>query len=51
MTMLSEQLKSEEFDPTEPVTFYVPGATGWNDKDLPAKMKAAFSPSDEGWDE
>jgi hypothetical protein len=51
MTMLTELLRTEEFDTTEPATFYVPGATGWDDKELPAKMKAAFNPSDEGWDE
>jgi hypothetical protein len=51
MTMLTELLRTEEFDTTEPATFYVPGATGWDDRELVEKMKASFNPSDEGWDE
>lgn len=49
MTMLSELLRTEEFDQTEPATFYVPGATGWDDKELSEKMKRSFNP--EGEDE
>lgn len=31
MTMISQHLRAEQFDKTEPAAFYVPGAEGWND--------------------
>lgn len=31
MTSLSQYLAAENFDITEEVTFYVPGARGWSD--------------------
>ena len=39
MTTLRQYLAAEQPDPTEPASFYVPGATGWNDPEL--KMKRA----------
>lgn len=34
MTSLSQYMKAEQPDDTEPVTFYAPGARGWDDPRL-----------------
>ena len=34
MTSLSQYMQAEQVDRSEPVTFYVPGATDWGDRHL-----------------
>lgn len=47
-TMLSERLKAEQFDTTEPVDFYVPGMKGWDDERL---LERSRKPQGEEGDE
>jgi hypothetical protein len=37
VTSLSEYLRAERADPSEPVTFYAPGAWGWDDPNVRAR--------------
>lgn len=34
MTSLSQYMRAEQVDMTEPVSFHIPGATGWGDPRL-----------------
>lgn len=45
--MLSERLKAEQFDTTEPVDFYVPGMKGWDDERLQQRARKEKDEGDE----
>lgn len=40
MTTLSQWLRAEELDKTEPAGFYCPGATDWRDKEAVRRQQA-----------
>lgn len=40
MTSLSQWLRAEELDKSEPAGFYCPGATDWRDKEAVRKQTA-----------
>lgn len=45
MTSLSQYLRAERVDTSEPASFYVPGATGWYDPKLRGLMGRRNEPA------